>query len=44
MKYYLSLALAFVSVNSALAQVDYDVAKIPENLKKDAIVDRKSVV
>ncbi len=38
MKYYLSLALAFVSVNSALAQVDYDVAKIPENLKKDAIV------
>ncbi|TCD26924.1 DUF3857 domain-containing protein [Pedobacter psychrodurus] len=38
MKYYLSLALALVSVNSALAQIDYDVAKISENLKKDAVV------
>ncbi|MDQ0638835.1 hypothetical protein QF042_002400 [Pedobacter sp. W3I1] len=37
MKYYLSLALALVSINSALAQIDYDVAKIPENLKKDAV-------
>ncbi|WP_426329931.1 DUF3857 domain-containing protein [Pedobacter sp. R-06] len=38
MKYYLSLVLALVSINSALAQTDYDVAKIPENLKKDAVV------
>ncbi|NII83365.1 MULTISPECIES: DUF3857 domain-containing protein [unclassified Pedobacter] len=37
MKYYLSLALALVSINSALAQMDYDVAKILENLKKDAV-------
>lgn len=38
MKYYLSLVLALVSINSAIAQADYDVAKIPENLKKDAVV------
>jgi len=38
MRYYLSLALAFVTINTALAQIDYDVAKIPENLKKDAVV------
>jgi transglutaminase-like putative cysteine protease len=37
MKYYLSLALAIVSINTAFAQVDYDVAKIPEPLKKDAV-------
>ncbi|KRT13267.1 hypothetical protein ASU31_25345 [Pedobacter ginsenosidimutans] len=38
MKYYLSLVLTIVSINTALAQIDYDVAKIPENLKKDAVV------
>jgi len=38
MKYYLSLVLALVSINSAIEQADYDVAKIPENLKKDAVV------
>lgn len=38
MKYYLSLALAIVSINTVFAQVNYDVAKIPENLKKDAVV------
>ncbi|WP_316848392.1 DUF3857 domain-containing protein [Pedobacter psychrodurus] len=38
MKYYLSLTLALVGINNAFAQVDYDVTKIPENLKKDAVV------
>lgn len=37
MKYYLSLALAIVAINTAFAQVDYDVAKISEPLKKDAV-------
>ncbi|RLJ74743.1 DUF3857 domain-containing protein [Pedobacter alluvionis] len=38
MKYYLSLALSLLGINTVFAQTDYDVAKIPENLKKDAIV------
>jgi transglutaminase-like putative cysteine protease len=38
MKYYLSLVLVLAGINAAFAQVDYDVAKIPENLKKDAVV------
>ena len=37
MKYYLSLAVAFIAINTAFAQADYDTAKIPENLKKDAV-------
>ncbi|WP_293309785.1 DUF3857 domain-containing protein [Pedobacter sp. UBA5917] len=38
MKYYLSLALGLLAMGSAFAQTDYDVAKIPENLKTDAVV------
>lgn len=38
MKYYLSLALVLLAFNSTFAQTDYDVAKISENLKKDAVV------
>jgi hypothetical protein len=38
MRYYLSLALGLTAFNTAFAQTDYDVAKIPENLKKDAVV------
>ncbi|TBO39630.1 DUF3857 domain-containing protein [Pedobacter kyonggii] len=37
MKYYLSLVFALAAINTTFAQVDYDVAKIPENLKKDAV-------
>ncbi|WP_316825369.1 DUF3857 domain-containing protein [Pedobacter miscanthi] len=38
MRTYLSLALGLLAFNTAFAQTDYDVAKIPENLKKDAVV------
>ncbi|MFD2585082.1 DUF3857 domain-containing protein [Pedobacter vanadiisoli] len=39
MKYYLSLAIGILAATgSAFAQTDYDVAKIPENLKTDAAV------
>jgi Domain of Unknown Function with PDB structure (DUF3857) len=37
MKYYLSLLFAIATINTTFAQMDYDVAKIPENLKKDAV-------
>lgn len=37
MKYYLSLVFAIAVINTTFAQIDYDVAKIPENLKKDAV-------
>jgi len=37
MKRYLSLAVALVSINTAFAQTNYDVTKITDNLKKDAV-------
>ncbi|MGM9479305.1 DUF3857 domain-containing protein [Pedobacter sp. GSP4] len=37
MKYFLSLAVALTVANTAFPQTDYDVNKIPENLKKDAV-------
>ncbi|RBQ09138.1 DUF3857 domain-containing protein [Pedobacter miscanthi] len=38
MRYYLSLAFGLLAMGSAFAQTDYDVAKIPDNLKKDAVM------
>jgi transglutaminase-like putative cysteine protease len=38
MRTYLSLAIGLLAFNTAFAQTDYDVANIPENLKKDAVV------
>lgn len=37
MKYYLSLLFAVASINTTFAQTDYDVAKISERLKHDAV-------
>ncbi|WP_293741272.1 DUF3857 domain-containing protein [uncultured Pedobacter sp.] len=37
MKYYLSLLFAVASINTTFAQTDYDVAKISESLKHDAV-------